>query len=395
MHTQQKRWSWLGGLTFGVATVVGLQGPVVGQTMPGEETDAAALAAQQYEQERLAAIDADRQGVVQQLAEKWASASGESAEDLAQVILYNTSGHDLLALQGATSFDQVKGILAGESSDGSVAALTLGDLNEDLVFTPVTPCRVVDTRFAAGGAIPANGFRNFNVHGSGVTIGGQGGNPAGCTAPQGEPRGVHLNVTVVPVSGNGFVKVYPYLTAEPNASLVNFKQGTNIANASSLKTCYLCGPEIRVKSSKLAHVIIDVLGYYYPAKLVAERRELATEVVTGTAFQNIGSITIAHPGPGTIVVRASGYIVSLASDSVSQFGIGTNTSSILRGVWGGLDGAGIGSSDLYTPAYDEQHFSVSGSGSKTYYLNTRLWTFAQAANSNIRLPILTAQYIPE
>ncbi len=70
-------------------------------------------------------------------------------------------------------------------------------------------------------------------------------------------------MTVVPVGGNGFVKVYPFITAEPNASLVNFKQGTNVANAATIKTCFLCGPDITVKVSKSAHVIIDVLGYYH------------------------------------------------------------------------------------------------------------------------------------
>jgi hypothetical protein len=84
------------------------------------------------------------------------------------------------------------------------------------------------------------------VYGTGLdTI--QGGDPAGCPAPQGEPRGVHLNLTVVPVGTQGNVRVYPANVATPGASAVNFKLGTNIANALTVQTFYdLASEEIQV-----------------------------------------------------------------------------------------------------------------------------------------------------
>ena len=54
--------------------------------------------------------------------------------------------------------------------------------SDELVYTPVTSCRIVDTR-NAGGIIGAFGGRNFYVHGSAATISAQGGNAAGCPAP--------------------------------------------------------------------------------------------------------------------------------------------------------------------------------------------------------------------
>ena len=78
------------------------------------------------------------------------------------------------------------------------------DLEKDYVFTPVKPCRIVDTRLAGGAFVPGE-TRDFNVYGS---VASQGGDP-NCPSPKGEPRGVHLNVTVVPVSGQGNFRVFP------------------------------------------------------------------------------------------------------------------------------------------------------------------------------------------
>jgi hypothetical protein len=132
---------------------------------------------------------------------------------------------------------------------------------ENLVYTPVNPCRIVDTR-KAGGAIPPSGIRNYNVHGD---VASQGGNPAGCPSPKGEPLAVALNVTAVPVSGLGYLTAYPYCSNAPLASLVNYKAGIQpIANSGTVKTCFNCTKDISVKSgSGTSHVVIDVLGYYY------------------------------------------------------------------------------------------------------------------------------------
>jgi hypothetical protein len=127
-----------------------------------------------------------------------------------------------------------------------------------LSYTPVTPCRIVDTRLA-GGAIPPNGIRSYNVWGD---VASQGGNPAGCPSPKGEPYTAHINVTVVP-SGNGNIVAYPFGATAPNASLVNYRaDAQNVANSGTVKTCFNCSQDIFIKSNAgTAHVIIDVLGY--------------------------------------------------------------------------------------------------------------------------------------
>jgi uncharacterized delta-60 repeat protein len=128
----------------------------------------------------------------------------------------------------------------------------------DLVYAPVTPCRIVDTRLA-GGAIPPGGIRSYNVWGDVAPQGGD----ANCPSPKGEPYTAHINVTAVPVSGNGNIVAYPFGSTAPNASLVNYRaDAQNIANSATVKTCNNCTKDISIKSNNgTAHVIIDVLGY--------------------------------------------------------------------------------------------------------------------------------------
>jgi len=131
---------------------------------------------------------------------------------------------------------------------------------EDLTYTAVSPCRIVDTRLA-GGSIPLGGIRSYNVWGD---VASQGGNPAGCPSPSGEPSAVYINVTAVPL-GNGNILAYPFGSVAPTASLVNYRfDAQNIANSGTVKTCVGCPKDINIKSNfGTAHVVIDVLGYYY------------------------------------------------------------------------------------------------------------------------------------
>ena len=126
----------------------------------------------------------------------------------------------------------------------------------------MTPCRIADTR-KAWGALSPGGSHNYYVWRIHPKF--QGGNPAGCPSPRGEPRAVHINITAVPVVGNGHLKAYPYKSAAPTASIVNYRSGAqNVANSGTVKTCYYCNQDITIKSGGgTTHVVIDVLGYYY------------------------------------------------------------------------------------------------------------------------------------
>ena len=137
-------------------------------------------------------------------------------------------------------------------------------VDQDLVYSPVTPCRIFDTRQDAGSPIAQGATRDFVVYGDESTIAAQGGVPSGgCQAPRGEPAAAHINFTVVPSVGNGNIKVYP--KDNPSASsTVNFKTDVNLANAITVKTKIdEADFDITVSASQTIHVLADVQGYYY------------------------------------------------------------------------------------------------------------------------------------
>jgi hypothetical protein len=136
----------------------------------------------------------------------------------------------------------------------------------DLLYTPITPCRIVDTRKTSTGIISAFSQRNFHVFGSAATISAQGGNAAGCPSPAGEPIAAHINMIAVNPTGKGNLQAFP-LGAGPGAGLsVNYNStiNTNLANAGDVGTVTGAGPDITVTSRfSSAHTVISVLGYYY------------------------------------------------------------------------------------------------------------------------------------
>ena len=130
-------------------------------------------------------------------------------------------------------------------------------------YTPVTPCRIVDTR-NAGGMIGAWSEREFYVHGSGATISAQGGDAGGCPAPAEDPLAAHISMIAVDSIGKGHLQAFP-VGAEPGAGLsVNYNAiDTNLSNAGTVKTSTGSGPDITVYSGvSSTHTVVDVLGYY-------------------------------------------------------------------------------------------------------------------------------------
>jgi hypothetical protein len=135
---------------------------------------------------------------------------------------------------------------------------------EDLLYTPVKPCRIVDTRKTTAGIIDANTERDFRVFGS---VGGQGGNPSGCPSPGGTPEAAHINMVAVNPLGKGNLQAFPVGAGAGAGLSVNYNTiDTNLANAGTVKTATDAGPDISVASNfSSAHTVIDVLGYYYKA----------------------------------------------------------------------------------------------------------------------------------
>ena len=206
----------------------------------------------------------------------------------------------------------------------------IGDIDKDYSYTPVTPCRIVDTRNAVGDFIPGE-RREYYVYGTAGDILPQGGNAAGCPSPQGEPRGVVLNITAVGVSGNGNFVAFPANVAPPAASLVNYKTGVqNIANTAPVKAYTLFGPkEVEfLNSFGTAHLVVDVMGYYHnPINPIGVEYNSGEQSVALTSTDaTIRTISVTTPVAGSCVVNASGYFTfSSTALNVARCSITTGT----------------------------------------------------------------------
>jgi hypothetical protein len=124
-------------------------------------------------------------------------------------------------------------------------------------FYSVTPCRIVDTRVANMGAPALVSYspRSFKITNT------------PCGIPP-EAKAVAFNVTAVSPTLGGFFTVWPYNTALPGISTINFNAGeAAIANGAivplssdpSLQISVVYGTSVAGGS---AHVIFDVTGYF-------------------------------------------------------------------------------------------------------------------------------------
>ena len=122
-----------------------------------------------------------------------------------------------------------------------------------LSFYPVAPCRVADTRGAAGPfggpEMGAGTTRAFGIPASGCNI------PSAAAA-------YSLNVTVVPDGYLGYLSAWPAGSAQPTVSTLNSWDGTVVANAAIVPAGTNGAIDIYVTNP--THVILDIDGYFAP-----------------------------------------------------------------------------------------------------------------------------------
>jgi hypothetical protein len=139
-----------------------------------------------------------------------------------------------------------------------------------LVYTPLNPCRIVDTRLSAAGALTPGNPRTFNVVGSTADFPAQGGTSGGCGIPGfivgPVARAVVFNFVAVAPQGAGNLRAWPSDQAPPNASVLNYAQvaGLNIANGLIVPLRQDSeGNDITVRADVSGtHVVVDVVGYF-------------------------------------------------------------------------------------------------------------------------------------
>lgn len=221
---------------------------------------------------------------------------------------------------------------------------------DDLIYVPLDePCRLVDTRSGViSGPIAANASESFLAYGNAGDLDDQGGDAAGCQHPKtgSTPVAIAANVTAVgnQATGNGNLVAYPDGGTVPSTSLLNYKQGTNLANSSIVALCEgTCTYDFAIRSNfSGVPALVDVLGYFYPRS----RKNVITVSAENAAFTSpidaINSIPTTGPdipsstnpyviriGPGTYDLGSSQLVMREWVDI--KGGTGSREATVLTG----------------------------------------------------------------
>ncbi|NUS09925.1 MAG: hypothetical protein HOY69_00690 [Streptomyces sp.] len=173
-------------------------------------------------------------------------------------------------------------------------------------FHPVTPTRLMDTRYGTGGVpkapVGAGGVVTLPVTGNGVV-------PAtGVTA-------VVLNVTATGATASSYVSVYPDGTTRTSASNLNFVAGQTIANLVVVPV--VNGKVDFYNHAGTVNLIADVTGYYTADTTGSTFKPLTPARLMDTR-SGTGGVPAAPVGPGgTVALQVTGGTTGVPASGVT------------------------------------------------------------------------------
>ena len=146
---------------------------------------------------------------------------------------------------------------------GTVTPADFGEAGGNLVYTPVAPCRLLDTRVpsARSGPLGPDDQRDFLVFDADLDA-EQGGHPDGCNLPA-EVEALAINLVSVDPAGPGFMVAWPAGEPRPLAASLNLIPGQDLANQVSIGVNNDPGsPDMSIYAWAQTDVVADVVGYY-------------------------------------------------------------------------------------------------------------------------------------
>lgn len=316
----------------------------------------------------LVRLESSPESFIGEIVDKWTAAARERGytveawkQDMTAALSPLTR-EKLLAAHGAENYDTLVSQLTGRRASGSagsagIVPMVLGDEDVDLVYTPVEPCRILNTFTGTGAfgtplapATPRNYAHNQNLV-------AQGGNAAGCGIPT-DPAAIAVTLTVVAPAGPGNLRAWPLLSPVPNASVINYTNvaGLNLANTHILPTCQVCGNDFTVQADVSAtHFIADVVGYFWKpsafptagrAYAVVERSSGAPVLV---AARTKGFSAVNRPSTGVYCLTTT---VNLTNTPVlTTIEWGNSSGSDLLAYWNAA-GSGCVAGQVSVRTYD-------------------------------------------
>ncbi len=311
---------------------------------------------------------------------------------------------------------------------------SLGQATTDLVFVPVAPCRVIDTR-VAGGKFAANETRSYHIVGS-TDYSAYGGSATGCNIPGGnvsnpidvsglfilsvtqKVRALALNIVAVAPSGAGDIRAWPTNQTMGTASVINYAaySGLNLANGITQTSCdafdmllpYDPCPNGDVSFYAEAagtHLVVDVAGYFMPATGYGQRRSAQNgdNIAIGTTCTNLLSVGVNNTsdyGRTVICTATSTLSINHTTATMDQLTLKiSNVNGTSCGTFGSLGEPGeslwnipaaLGSTFYQTNLTMMATFELAAGASSTYYLNGIFWS----GNNGISAGQSLACFIP-
>ena len=235
----------------------------------------------------------------------------------------------LTAARMATTFDGVvRALRSGTSKVTGAVVLAagqpvttsaLGSLTSDLVYTPVTPCRIIDTRLPTPAILGPNNGRQFGIVSTDYSA--QGGQAASCGIPA-NVSAVAINVVSTGQTGIGNLKIVETWGGLPNASFLNYQQGVNLANAGISKVAFVSSTEgLYIHSTNSAsHAVVDIMGYFSPGSQQAVSTETSGGALTLANAPVICQVSFTPTQNWTARPTSA---VSLLADSAGSLGWGS------------------------------------------------------------------------
>ena len=245
--------------------------------------------------------------------------AGDASSRTITVPIINNAGVNPSPRSFSVNLSGVSGSTLG--SPGTVVVNIIDDeagaATSDLVYTPLTPCRIVDTRLPASAILGPNSGRDFGVVSSDYSA--QGGQVGSCGVPAGVSA-VVVNVVSTGQSGLGHLKVAETGASLPSAAFLNYQPGVNTANAGIAKVASASSTQgLYIYSANSAsHAVVDITGYF-----TKPGSSQAVAVEGGGALDLAASKTVCQSAPFTPVqnwlARPSGAISLLANASALGF----------------------------------------------------------------------------
>jgi hypothetical protein len=197
--------------------------------------------------------------------------------------------------------------LAKSSTSATLAALA--SPSSGLVYTMITPCRVIDTRMISS-RLAAKSTTNWVASNPGKDFTAQGGAATDCGIPA-SPAAVVLNVVSVQPSGPGYITLFPYGVAQPLTATINNVFGSDVANETVVKQTVGDVYGFSIYSFASTDVVADAVGYFAAPTSTA----LSTSIANGVDNQVADAATFAATAtcPTGYSVTGGGAVASPSS----------------------------------------------------------------------------------